>query len=82
MVDSVIQGSPAAQAGVVSGDVIISYADERLFGWSELREATAAGERGETVRVSVLRGQDVVDLFIPRGPLGVRLDTTLMEPLD
>lgn len=82
MVDSVIQGSPAAQAGVVSGDIIISYADERLFGWSELREATAAGERGETVRVSVLRGQDVVDLFIPRGPLGVRLDTTLMEPLD
>lgn len=82
MVDSVIQGSPAAQAGVMPGDVIISYADERLFGWSELREATAAGERGETVRVRLLRGQDVVDLFIPRGPLGVRLDTTLMEPLN
>jgi len=82
MVDSVIQGSPAAQAGVASGDVIISYADERLFGWSELREATAAGERGETVRVRVLRGQDMLDFFIPRGPLGVRLDTTRMEPLE
>ncbi len=82
MVDSVIQGSPAEQAGLVEGDVIISYADERLFGWSELREATAAGERGETVHLQVLRGEDAIDFFMPRGPLGVRLDTTTMEPLE
>ena len=82
MVDSIIQGSPAEQAGLAEGDVIISYADERLFGWSELREATAAGERGETVHVRVMRGQDTIDFFMPRGPLGVRLDTTTMEPLE
>lgn len=82
MVDSVIQGSPAEQAGLVTGDIIISYADERLFGWSELRQATASGERGETVMVRVLRGQDMVDFFMPRGPLGVRLDTTIMAPLE
>lgn len=82
VVDSVIQGSPAEQAGMVPGDVIISYADERLFGWSELREATASGERGETVLIRVMRGEDSVDLLMPRGPLGVRLDTTRMEPIE
>jgi hypothetical protein len=79
-VTSVIHGSPAEQVGVSPGDVLLRYGDERLFDAGDLRAATTSGERGELVRVQVLRGGGQVDLWVPRGPLGVRLDTLLARP--
>lgn len=81
LVDSVIQGSPAEQAGLQSGDVILSYAEERLFQWTDLRSASSAGERGEIVMVDVQRGPQRFQVAMPRGPLGVRLDAESVEPL-
>ena len=50
-------GEPADQAGLRSGDLILSYADERVFDWSDVRGATTAGERGEMVPVTVQRAR-------------------------
>lgn len=47
----------------------------------ELREATAAGERGEPIAVKLPRADGSrVDVWLPRGPLGVRLDLSRADP--
>jgi hypothetical protein len=79
-VDSIITGSVADLAGLQPGDLIESYAGERIFTFSELRDATAAGERGEPVPVRVLRAGQVIDAWVARGPLGVELDSAKATP--
>jgi hypothetical protein len=79
-VDSVIPGSAAEIAGLQAGDLIESYADERLFDFSELRSKTTEGEYGEQVAVQVRRGGRVIETWVPRGPLGVTLDSARVGP--
>ncbi len=77
---SVMMGSPAELAGMEDGDVILNYDNRRMFSWSELQNATAMGERGEYVNVTVLRNGQLHNLWIPRGPLGVRLGSVRFKP--
>lgn len=79
-VGAVIPGSAAEIAGLQSGDVIESYADERLFEFAELRSKTTEGEYGESVAVRVRRGNSVIETWVPRGPLGVTLDSARLMP--
>lgn len=80
-VASVIPGSAAEAAGLAPGDVIDAYGGNRIFSFGELRTATSAGERGELVAVQVLRPDGArMEAWLPRGPLGVRLDLTRMDP--
>jgi len=80
VVASVIEGSPAQLAGIAAGDVVLDYADSRVFGYTELRDATRAGQRGEYVLVRVQRGPSTLELSVPRGPLGVRLEADRVDP--
>jgi len=77
---SVMMGSPAETAGMQDGDMILNYDNKRMFNWGELQEATALGERGEYVNVTVLRNGQLHNLWIPRGPLGIRLGTVRVKP--
>jgi C-terminal processing protease CtpA/Prc len=79
-VASVMIGSPAEQAGMKKGDIILNYNDRRMFNWNELQDATSRGERGEYVNVSVLRNDQLFNLWIPRGPLGIRLGSARIKP--
>ena len=79
-VASVMMGSPAEMSGMNNGDMILNYDDRRMFNWSELQGATSRGERGEYVNVTVLRNGQQVNLWIPRGPLGIRLGTARVKP--
>lgn len=79
-VDSVIPGSAAEIAGLQAGDLIESYADERLFDFSELRSKTTEGEYGEQVPVQVRRAGRVIETWVPRGPLGVTLNSARVGP--
>jgi hypothetical protein len=79
-VDGIIPGSVAELAGLQPGDLIETYAGARVFNYSDLRDATAAGERGELVQVQVRRGQQVFDAWLARGPLGVQLDSARAAP--
>lgn len=79
-VASVIGESPAEWAGMRAGDLVISYADSRVFSFSDLRAATRAGERGQSVVVRVLRAGEVRDLIMPRGPVGIRLESARVDP--
>ena len=70
-VTSVISGSPAETAGLAAGDVILRYDGERLFSGRALRTASRDGSAGETVSLDILRNGDRMQMFMPRGPLGV-----------
>ncbi len=79
-VASVMLGSAAEQAGMQTGDLIISYDQQRLFEWNELQDATTEGSREEYVSVTVNREGAEISMWVPRGPLGVRLSSTRVNP--
>ncbi len=79
-VAAVIPGSAAEQAGVKAGDLILRYGENRLFGWRELQQATTRGNRDEYISLSVVRDGQETLLWVPRGPLGVRLSMMRVNP--
>lgn len=82
-VTSVINGSPAEAAGIQPGDVVDSYGGEQIFTQAELRGATSDGELGEMVPVRLRRANgSKVQIWLPRGPLGVRMGRTRADPED
>lgn len=80
-VSMVIPGSAAEAAGLQPGDLIESYGGVQPFAYKELRQATTEGEKGELVAIRIRRGERLIDAWVPRGPLGVRLGMTRAEPL-
>ena len=79
-VDSVIAGSAGDQSGLMPGDIIERYGDELVLDFNDLRSATSAGARGELVPVQVRRGGQMVEVWLPRGPIGIRLDAARVDP--
>ena len=77
---SVIEGSPAAIANVSPNDTIFAYAGNRIYTPDELRQATTEGVAGEMVPVMVWREGVAMELLVPRGPLGVKLDMRRERP--
>jgi membrane-associated protease RseP (regulator of RpoE activity) len=70
-VDEVFLDSPAAEAGLQAGDIVLRYGDARIFAPSDLVAETHGGTAGETVRLEVIRGGQRIAIDVPRGPLGV-----------
>ena len=70
-VSSVIESSPAQAAGLRPGDEIINYDGQRVFSMTDLNRQTMGGEPGETVVVDVMRDGNLVQVAMPRGPLGI-----------
>jgi hypothetical protein len=73
VVTDLLSDSPAERAGVRPGDEILSYAERRIFRGMELKAATTEGEAGERVELVVLRDGSRERLWVPRGPLGIRM---------
>lgn len=80
VVDEVLLDSPAAAAGLQAGDLVLRYGEARIFAPGELVTETRGGTAGETVRIQILRGGVVVEVDVPRGPLGVRIAGTRVDP--
>ena len=70
-IGSVLASSPAEQAGLQSGDQVVSYAGQRVFAMDELTALTFEGQPGENVVVDVLRDGQQIQLYLPRGPIGI-----------
>jgi hypothetical protein len=79
-VKGVIGHSPAADAGLLAGDLILRYANKRVFNPRALRTWTTRGTSGETVWIEVLRNGEIISVAVPRGPLGVKIEGESLSP--
>jgi 2-alkenal reductase len=53
-----VQGGPAEQAGIRRGDIILGIGDQRIRGQTTFTEALFTQSPGDTVTVTVLRGNE------------------------
>ena len=58
--------SPAAEAGMKSGDIILSMDDTEVNDYTEIRQFITMNG-GKTVRVKVLRGNEYLEIDVPMG---------------
>jgi len=79
-ISSIMLGSPAEQAGIEKGDIVLSYDNIKMYTWQELKEATALGELGDYVSLSVYRNGEIYSFSVPRGTLGMQLGATRLAP--
>lgn len=70
-VSSVIESSPAQSAGLQPGDEIVRYDGERVFSMTDLTRQTMVGEPGETVVIDIMRNGNIMQVVMPRGPVGI-----------
>lgn len=80
LVDSVLDNSPAQDIGLESGDIIRGYGDKRVFSFRDIRRESQQGTAGDSVALRVERDGEILELEIPRGPLGVRLNSLSVGP--
>jgi membrane-associated protease RseP (regulator of RpoE activity) len=81
VVEGVLGGSAAAEAGLRTGDAIVRYDGERIFKPPTLIRGTLAGRLNETVEVEIERQDGTrTTVTLPRGPVGVRLGRRTVEP--
>lgn len=66
-IDRVDPGTPADQAGLEQGDVIVGIGDSRIDERTSFSEALFAHRPGETVPLTVMRGSDEVTLDVTLG---------------
>ncbi len=76
----VMDGSAADEAGLAAGDLIVRYDDRAVFSNAELRQGTTSGSEGESTPLEVMRDGRPSRVYVPRGPLGVRLAPAAVEP--
>lgn len=79
-IDDVLSDSPAAQAGLQTGDMIVRYGNARVFTPDDLVAATHDGTGGEAIQLEVIRDGARVEVSVPRGPLGLRIAATRADP--
>jgi hypothetical protein len=81
VVEGVLGGSAAEEAGLRAGDVIVRYDGERIWKPGSLIQGTLGGRLNETVELEVERGGSRERVSLPRGPIGVRLGRRSVEPV-
>lgn len=79
-VTSVLSSAQAGTAGIIAGDYIIRYDDQRIYNGFDLREATAGGNIEDTVALEVEREGETLLFYLPRGPLGIRMNSVSIAP--
>lgn len=76
----VIATSPAERAGFQPGDVIRSYGGERVFSSAQLIKLRSAGDKGVSVIVEIIRDGELMQITIPRGPMGIQSRPDVVDP--
>jgi hypothetical protein len=79
-VTSVFASAQAGIAGVVPGDHIIRYDNQRIYNGFDLQEATTSGNISDTVALEVEREGETIQFYLARGPLGIRMNSVSVAP--
>jgi len=80
IVNDVMVRSAAEEAGLQSGDLIVSYGGARVFTREDLVDQTHDGDIGDSVVLRIIRNREPIEIEVPRGPLGVRVGHTQDDP--
>jgi hypothetical protein len=80
IVSDVLRASPAMEAGILPGDVLVRYDGRRIFNRFELKIATSEGKAGSTVALDLVRAGEPLRIYAPRGPLGVTMKAEVGPP--
>ena len=80
VVTSVLTSAQAGTAGIISGDHIIRYDNQRIYNGFDLRAATTGGNIEDTVALEVERDGETLQFYLPRGPLGIRMNSVSVAP--
>jgi len=80
LISDVLQGSPAQQTGLNAHDEIVFYDGKRVFSTQELQGLTSEGDTSLWVLMEVRRDGEPLGVYVPGGPLGVRLATGHVPP--
>ena len=80
VIDSVIDSSPGQTVGLQPGDVIMSYNGNRIFSARDLRSATTGSNTDEYAALQVDRGGQIIEYYLPGGPIGVRIGVDSVLP--
>ena len=75
-----LRDSVADQYGLQSGDRVIEYDGQRVFTSNELSSLVTQGSSGVMTLVRVERGGEIQDIYLPRGPLGIRMTAARQAP--
>ena len=79
-VSAVLPGSIADRAGLAPGDVLLSYDGRPVRELSDVPRLAAEGNEGESVELLTLRGNERLQLTVPRGALGFRGESASVNP--
>ncbi len=60
-IDGVTDGKPASKAGLQPGDVVIQLGENRVVDMMSYMKALGKFNKGETTKVKVMRGKDIVE---------------------
>lgn len=70
VIRSTIDDTPARKAGLLAGDIIAKVNDQDTSKWSvEQAVATIRGDKGTTVKLSIVRDQEVKEISIVRAEI-------------
>jgi hypothetical protein len=83
-VSGVSNGSLAAKAGILPGDEIVSYDNERIFNSVQLQGLATqrSGDPGERVPVTIRRGGQLLQLMVPKGPINFGINQPVSDLVD
>ncbi len=79
-VQSVLANSSADTADIRPNDQITRYGGQRIYNWRDLRSATTEGDVNESVTVEVIRDGKPLEIYVQRGPLGIRMNSVSVAP--
>ncbi len=80
VVRDVYQGSAAEDIGLLPGDMVLSWDNQRVYSSRDLRSIATNGSSGESVLLTIQRNGSQFELYMPRGPLGITTNQTSVNP--
>ena len=70
----------ALEGFIQAGDLLIRYDEARIFEAVALRQLTTEGRPGDATLVEIERQGRPVRVYLPRGPLGIRMQVRSLKP--
>ena len=80
VVNEVYKGSPAENIGLLPGDMVISWDNQRVYSSRDLMSIATNNKSNDSVRLRIERDGSQFELYIPWGPLGITSRRARVDP--